>query len=102
MAYGICSIIAYLLFLIWVIITRNNSNYDYGNVVVFSTNFGQIGGMTSTLGTAFSIQGFFVPVLKRYKNREKHVFIVFIAYIIGVSAYVYIALLGSFGSLAYI
>ena len=68
MAYGVVSICAYLCFLVWVAITRNSGTYPAGSVNVFSTNFGQIGGLASTMGTAFSVQGFFVIVLKRHKN----------------------------------
>ena len=50
------------------------------------------------MGTAFSIQGFFVLVLKRYPDDKKHVQILSWSYIIGTVAYVYIALVGSFGT----
>ena len=68
MAYGVVSICAYLCFLIWVISTRNSGSYSAGSVNFFATDFGEIGGLASTMGTAFSVQGFFVPVLKRHKN----------------------------------
>ena len=97
MAYGVCSIAAYLLFLIWVIATRADGTNPNGSVAVFASNYGQIGGLASTMGTAFSIQGFFVPVLKRYKNDTKHISILGISYLIGTAAYIYIAFIGSFG-----
>ena len=66
MAYGVASICAYLCFLVWVIATRESGLNRSGSIAIFATSFGQIGGLASTMGTAFSIQGFFVPVLKRH------------------------------------
>ena len=49
------------------------------------------------MGTAFSIQVFFIPVIKKHTNETKHLLILFMAYVLGISAYYYIAYMGSFG-----
>ena len=49
------------------------------------------------MGTAFSIQGFFIPVLKKHTNEKRHILILFLAYVLGICAYYYIAYMGSFG-----
>lgn len=53
--------------------------------------------MAAAMGQAFSIQSFFIPVLKKNPNPEKYIFYTMLAYIIGGSAYFYIAYMGSFG-----
>ena len=49
------------------------------------------------MGTAFSIQVFFIPVIKKHTNEKKHLLILFMAYVLGICAYYYIAYMGSFG-----
>ena len=61
MAYGIISIIVYLIFLIWVVAT-----YDQGNNDTPYNPFGSgIVTLAASMGQAFSIQSFFIPVLKK-------------------------------------
>ena len=91
MGYGIISIVGYLLFLIWVMATRpagTNKDPAFGSGVA---------SFASMMGSAFSIQGFFIPVLRQHKNEKKYVFILFVAYVIGILAYYYIAFMGSYG-----
>lgn len=54
--------------------------------------------MAAAMGQAFSIQSFFIPVLKKNPNPEKYIFYTLLAYIIGSCAYFYIAYMGSFGT----
>jgi len=92
MGYGIVSIVGYLLFLIWVVATRPsgpNTMTDVGTGVA---------GFASMMGSAFSIQGFFIPVLKNYSDSRRHIYILFIAYCIGIACYYYIAYMGAFGT----
>jgi len=49
------------------------------------------------MGTAFSIQVFFIPVIKKHTNEKRHLLILFMAYVLGICAYYYIAYMGSFG-----
>lgn len=91
MAYGIISIIGYLFFLIWVIVTAPIGDTIYRPT---STNFVNL---AVAMGQAFSIQSFFIPILKKNNNTLRYTFYTFIAYIIGASVYLYIAYLGSFG-----
>lgn len=96
MAYGIVSIIAYLIFLIWVVAT-----YDQGNNSTPYTPFGPgFATLAAAMGQAFSIQSFFIPVLKKNPNPHKYTFYTMLAYIIGGLAYYYIAYMGSIGKTA--
>jgi len=58
--------------------------------------------MAAAMGGAYSIQSFFIPVLKKNKNQNKYVFYTLLAYIFGGSAYLYIAYMGSIGTLTVI
>jgi len=91
MGYGIASILGYLIFLIWVISSRPPGPTS---IPAFGT---RVAGFAAMMGSAFSIQGFFIPVLKGYKKESKHIWILFLAYIIGSAAYYYIAYMGAFG-----
>jgi len=94
MAYGIVSIIAYLIFLIWVVAT-----YDQGNDSTPYKPFGAgVVTLAAAMGQAFSIQSFFIPVLKKNENPSKYTFYTMLAYIIGGLAYYYIAYMGSIGT----
>ena len=53
--------------------------------------------IAAAMGQAFSIQSFFIPVLKKNPNPEKYIFYTMLAYVIGGCAYFYIAYMGSFG-----
>lgn len=93
MSYGIISIISYLIFLIWVIAT-----YQQGNDSVDYKAFGDGAvNLAAAMGGAFSIQSFFIPVLKKNPKSEKYVFYTMLAYILGSAAYLYIAYMGSVG-----
>jgi hypothetical protein len=62
MGYGVISIVGYLLFLIWVVAAAPS-----GNSSVPATGTG-ISSFAAMMGNAFSIQGFFIPVMKCHKN----------------------------------
>jgi membrane protein YqaA with SNARE-associated domain len=53
--------------------------------------------MAAAMGQAFSIQSFFIPVLKKNPNPEKYIFYTMLAYVVGGCAYFYIGYMGSFG-----
>ena len=53
--------------------------------------------LASSMGQAFAIQTFFIPVLKKNSNIDKYPFWTFLAYAIGTIVYIYIAMSGSFG-----
>ena len=91
MGYGIVSIVGYLIFLVWVVATRPSGP---NTMPVVGTG---VASFASLMGNAFSIQGFFIPVLKTYKNSSRHVLLLFLAYVIGTLAYYYIAFMGAFG-----
>lgn len=54
------------------------------------------------MGQAFSIQSFFIPVLKKNPNAKKYTVYTLIAYISGGLAYLYIGYMGSIGRLSLI
>lgn len=91
MGYGVVSIVGYLLFLIWVVSATPSGNNHVPTVGTGVSSF------AAMMGNAFSIQGFFIPVMKCYKNEAKHNLILFLAFLIGGIAYYYIAFMGSFG-----
>jgi hypothetical protein len=96
MAYGIISIITYLLFLIWVVATSDQGN-DKQEFKAFGT--GAL-NMAAAMGQAFAIQSFFIPVLKKSPDPAKYFYLTTLAYIVGGLAYFYIAYMGSFGTRA--
>lgn len=94
MAYGIVSIVTYLVFLIWVVGTSDQGN-DQQELKAFGT--GAV-NMAAAMGQAFAIQSFFIPVLKKSPNPSKYVLLTSLAYLVGGLAYFYIAYMGSFGT----
>lgn len=64
MGYGIASIVGYLIFLIWV--EASAPPPSRGNT--FPMVGHGLAGFAAMMGNAFSIQGFFIPVMKRYRN----------------------------------
>jgi hypothetical protein len=92
MGYGVVSIVGYLVFLIWVVASRPSG----GNV--FPAVGTGVAGFASLMGSAFSIQGFFIPVLRSHKSTKNHVWILGCAYLGGIMAYYYIAFMGGFGT----
>lgn len=67
LGYGIVSIAGYLIFLVWslidISIESTNKNNDYP---AFTWNFATL---CDTLATAFSLQGVFIPILR--KNQKQ-------------------------------
>lgn len=94
MAYGIISIITYVIFLIWVVATSEQGN-DQVQFNAFGTG---AASLAASMGQAYSIQSFFIPVLKKNPNPKKYILYTMIAYIVGGSVYFYIAYMGSFGT----
>lgn len=95
MAYGIISIVGYVIFLVWVIFTAPSGENHwpaFGN--------GEV-NLAAAMGGAFSIQTFFIPVLKKNSNPQKYTFFTLLAYIIGSAVYIYIAFVGGIGIFFY-
>ena len=95
MAYGIVSIIAYLVFITWVVGSEEPKN-DGHSLQLFGGNGIDL---ASGLGMAFAIQSFFIPVIKKNKKPHKHKLYLLIVFILGTLAYSYIAFMGSFGTI---
>jgi hypothetical protein len=96
MAYGIISIVGYVIFLMWVIGTTPSGDNHWP-----AFGSGEV-DLAAAMGGAFSIQTFFIPVLKRNLNPQKYTFFTFIAYIAGSAIYIYIAFVGGFGNFYFI
>lgn len=94
MSYGIISIISYLVFLVWVIATYNDgeSTAEYKPVGSGAVN------LAAAMGAAFSIQMFFIPILKKNPKPKRYTFYTALAYTFGSFAYYYIAYIGSVGT----
>ena len=96
MAYGIISIVIYLLFLIWVVATYNQDGTGEGESNYKAVGTGAV-NLAAAMGQAFAIQSFFIPLLKKSPDPKKYSFYTMIAYIVGSLAYFYIAFTGSVG-----
>lgn len=92
MAYGIVSIVGYVLFLVWVIATAPGGGGEWR-----AFGQGEI-NLAAAMGGAFSIQTFFIPILKKNPKQNKYTLFTLIAYIAGISVYLYIAFIGTFGN----
>ena len=55
--------------------------------------------MAASMGQAFAIQTFFIPILRKNNNQGNYQFYVFLAYLFGITIYLYISFAGSFGIL---
>ena len=64
MAYGIISIVSYVIFLMWAVITYEQG-YNESEYVSFGS--GAV-DLAAAMGQAFSIQAFFIPVVKKAPN----------------------------------
>lgn len=93
LGYGIISIICYCLFLIWLV-----SSAPHCCKVIPLFGKGAV-NLAASMGQAFSIQTFFIPVLRQLPTayEGKYVKYTLIAYLIGGIVYLYIAYTGSFG-----
>ena len=93
MAYGIVSIVAYLLFITWVVGSEEEKN-DGHSLKLFN---GSGAELAAALGQAFAIQCFFIPILKKNKKAHKHKMYLLLSFILGGMAYAYMAFMGSYG-----
>lgn len=91
LAYGIISTIGYCIFLIWMLTSSPSgpekmTKFGYGGVQ-----------LAASMSQAFSIQTFFIPVLRKNNNQNNYQIFVLITYIAGLLVYIYIAYAGAFG-----
>lgn len=98
MAYGVVSIIAYLLFITWVV-GSEDASHDHSSLKPIQGNGVDL---AAALGQAFAIQFFFIPILKKSKKQHKHKLYLVFVFILGGMAYAYIAFMGSYGKLTLI
>ena len=96
MAYGIISIIGYSMFLVWVVATVPSGENHFKPLGTGAV------GMAAAMGQAFSIQSFFIPILKKNKSPQKYNLYTLIAYLIGATAYYFISYAGYYGNLSII
>jgi hypothetical protein len=93
LAYGIISTIGYCLFIIFMWINAPHGPIQF---VTVDKHFPQL---AAALGQGFTIQTFFIPILKKNPNRSMYKQLVKITYIIGGLVYAFI---GYGGALSYI
>lgn len=98
MSYGIISIILYLICLIWIIASYSNEDNSQEYEAIGSKAV----DLAAAMGAAFSIQTFFIPILKKNPEPKKYVLLTLIAYAFGFFAYFYIAFIGSVGNFSII
>lgn len=91
MAYGIVSIIVYLLFVVWMFGSRPMPLRD---MPIVTPNFSH---MAATLSLAISIQTIFYPILRKNKDPNKIQLLLIMAFVIGLSIYAFIIVAGSYG-----
>lgn len=93
LGYGLISIVMYCIFLIWLVSTAPTGPAKIPEFGTGAVN------LAASMGQAFSIQTFFIPVLRELKNGTiaSYVRYTLYAYIIGGLVYLYIAFAGAFG-----
>lgn len=91
LGYGVISIIGYCIFLVWLISSAPSGN---NTIPLFGT--GAV-NLAASMGQAWSIQNFFIPVLREIPDSSGYTRYTLIAYLIGGSVYLFIAFAGSFG-----
>ena len=94
MAYGIISIATYLIFLVWVVATYEQG-YEGSQLKPFG---GGAANLAAAMGQAFSIQSFFIPIIKKAPHPQRYTTYVLIAYVVGSLCYEYIGIAGSIGN----
>lgn len=103
MVYGIISLVVYLVFLGLILGFEDESapvSKDYNPLG------GNIFSLMATMTQGFMIQSFLIPFLKKLANEEEErpnfIKYTFVSYGIGGLSYMFIALVGSFGTLSLI
>lgn len=91
LAYGIISVVGYCIFLVWMLLSAPD-----GDNVMPKVGNGGI-SMAASMGQAFSIQTFFIPILRKNKNQSNYQLYTLLAYCFGIAIYMYIAFSGSYG-----
>lgn len=95
LGYGILSIAAYVVFigwLLWSAPASGNKQYPLA-----TWNFAEL---CDTLATAFSLQGIFIPILRKNENVASNGLMLLLAYLLGGLVYGYIGLAGSYGMIS--
>ena len=54
--------------------------------------------MAGSMGQAFSIQTFFIPILRKNQNQSSYQLYTLLAYSFGITIYMYIAYSGAYGT----
>lgn len=94
MAYGIISIICYLLFLTWVVASEQTTG-SHPEWKAFGSGIVEL---AAGMGQAFAIQTFFIPIIKMSQRPKDGKKLVLISYVIGGIAYTFISFMGSYGN----
>ena len=92
LAYGIISIIGYCIFLVLMLATSPE-----GPKKMPLVGSGGV-SMAASMGQAFSIQTFFIPILRKNNNPSSYQLYTFLAYLFGMLINTYIAYSGAYGT----
>ena len=91
LGYGVLSIAMYVVFLVWLMATAPSGG---NSLKLASWDFARL---CDTLATAFSLQGIFIPILKKNTKHEQNNLLLLLSYIIGGIVYTYIGFGGGYG-----
>jgi hypothetical protein len=92
LGYGILSIFGYMVFLIWLAASAPPGPNKYP---VFTWQFADL---CNALATAFSMQGVFIPVLRKNKISTQNGTLLLVSFVLGGIIYAYIGFAGSYGT----
>lgn len=91
LGYGIMSIIGYLVFLVWLLASSPKGDQEFK---VASWDFAEL---CDALATAFSLQGVFIPIIRKNSHPEKNNLLLGLSYVLGMVVYSFIGYAGAFG-----
>ena len=87
---GMISIFGFCIFLIWSL-----ASAPQGERTVEATDPLFI-DLAAALAEGFALQTFFIPILKKNKNRHKHGKLLLITYILGTIIHIYVSYMGAY------
>lgn len=92
MGYGILSIVGYMIFVAWLLASAPTGDH------VYPVGTWKFADLCDTLATAFSLQGVFIPILRKNRLPDQNNLLLLMAYVLGGLVYAYIGFAGSFGN----
>jgi hypothetical protein len=93
LGYGLISILGYMIFVFWLIASAPSGPNKYP---IATWEFADL---YNALATAFSLQGIFIPILRKNKIPSQNGSLVLLSFLLGGIIYTYIGFAGSFGTI---